>query len=234
MYNRILSLLGFIISICSIVFLFKLRGDSKLDTFKQPFEVGEKGKLFNSQNISSITSSEFAIKCELYQEAIMSSKVDKLGYVFNLNVDNIHRRTTQLVIIFALQILFIVLLIVLIVLIAKTESLMAIFILTITIIANYALYIANFVITILLVLTFYKGDAHKFVDFLSCKNINVEEFSKYSFAKKLQKDFTIFFILNIVSIFLNYQTSQAAQINNQKGKKKIPEQQLSVEVVVNK
>ena len=113
MYNRILSLLGFIISICSIVFLFKLRGDSKLDTFKQPFEVGEKGKLFNSQNISSITSSEFAIKCELYQEAIMSSKVDKLGYVFNLNVENIHRRTTQLVIIFALQILFIVLLIVL-------------------------------------------------------------------------------------------------------------------------
>ena len=234
MYNRILSLLGFIISICSIVFLFKLRADSKLDTFKQPFEIGEKEKLFNSQNISSITSSEFGIKCELYQEAIMSSKVDKLGLVFNLNVENIHKRTTQLVIIFALQILFIVLLIVLLVLIAKTESLMAIFLLTITIIGNYALYIANFVITILLVLAFYKGDAHKFVDFLSCKNINTEEFSKYSFAKKLQKDFTIFFILNIVSIFLNYQTSQAAQINNQKGKKKMPEQQPSVEVVVNK
>ena len=234
MYNRILSLLGFIISICSIVFLFKLRADSKLDTFKQPFEIGEKEKLFNSQNISSITSSEFGIKCELYQEAIMSSKVDKLGLVFNLNVENIHKRTTQLVIIFALQILFIVLLIVLLVLIAKTESLMAIFLLTITIIGNYALYIANFVITILLVLAFYKGDAHKFVDFLSCKNINTKEFSKYSFAKKLQKDFTIFFILNIVSIFLNYQTSQAAQINNQKGKKKMPEQQPSVEVVVNK
>ena len=234
MYNRILSLLGFIISICSIVFLFKLRADSKLDTFKQPFEIGEKEKLFNSQNISSITSSEFGIKCELYQEAIMSSKVDKLGLVFNLNVENIHKRTTQLVIIFALQILFIVLLIILLVLIAKTESLMAIFLLTITIIGNYALYIANFVITILLVLAFYKGDAHKFVDFLSCKNINTEEFSKYSFAKKLQKDFTIFFILNIVSIFLNYQTSQAAQINNQKGKKKMPEQQPSVEVVVNK
>ena len=164
----------------------------------------------------------------------MSSKVDKLGLVFNLNVENIHKRTTQLVIIFSLQILFIVLLIVLLVLIAKTESLMAIFLLTITIIGNYALYIANFVITILLVLAFYKGDAHKFVDFLSCKNINTEEFSKYSFAKKLQKDFTIFFILNIVSIFLNYQTSQAAQINNQKGKKKMPEQQPSVEVVVNK
>ena len=234
MYNRFISLIGFIISICSIVYLFKLRADTKEDIFKQPFKIGQKEKLFHSQNISSITSSEFGIKCELYQEAIMSPKVDKLGYVFDLNIENIHKRTTQLVIIFVLLILFIFLLIVILILIAKTESLMYIFLLSITIIANYALYIANFVITILLILAFYKGDAHNFVEFLSCKNINTEEFNKYSFAKELQKDFTIFFILNIVSIFLNYQTSQAAQINKQKEKKRIPEQQPSVEVVVNK
>ena len=220
MLKSILSILGFILSICSIVFLFKLRADTKLDTFKQPFEIGLKEKLFNSQNISSITSSEFGIKCELYQQAIMNSKVDKLGIIFNLNVQSIHSRTTQLIIIFFLEIAFIFLPIIMLYYFSKKRHFFAVFLIFLKLLLNYALYITNFVLTILLVLSFFKGDTNKFIDFLSCKNVNKEELDNYLFAKKLQRDFIIFIILNIVSSFLNYTSSRSVQDSNQQRNKK--------------
>ena len=216
MINKVLTILGFILSICSLVFLFKLRADTKLDTFKQPFETGSKEKFFISQNISSNTTSEFGIKCELYEQAIMNSKVDKLGLIFNLNVAPIHSRTTQLIIIFFLQIAFIFLPIIMLYYFSKKRHFLAVFLIVITLVINYALYIANFVITVLLVLSYFKGDTNRYIDFLSCKNVNKGEFDDYSFAKKLRRDFIVFIILNIVCSFLNYTSSgRNAQETNQ-------------------
>jgi len=239
MLKNILAILGFILSICSIVFLFKLRADTKLDTFKQPFETGLKEKFFIAQNISSNITSEFGIKCELYEQAIMNSKVDKLGLIFNLNVEPIHTRTTQLIIIFFLQIAFIFLPIIMLYYFSKKRHFLAVFLIVITLALNYALYIANFVITVLLVLSFFKGDTNKYIDFLTCKNVNKEEFGNYSFAKKLQRDFVIFIILNIVCSFLNYTSSgrnaqETNQQRNQKNKNKEANDVPAVEMNISK
>ena len=109
----------------------------------------------------------------------------------------------------------------------------------ISLLANYALYIANFIITVLLVLSFYKGDTYRFLDFLSCKNVNKDEFGDYLYARKIKNDFIIFIILDIISSLINYQSNQFNPTNTQPRKKKIqgeqaPSEQPSIVVVDNK
>ena len=239
MCTKIIPLFGLAISICSIVYLFKVRSDTKNDLFQQPFELGKKEKLFFQMNSSSIALTEKLIKCELYQEAIMNPKVNKLGLVFNLNIEKIHKRTTQLIIVFFLVVLFIFLPFLMIYLYSKTRSLFMIVLTYIALLANYALYIANFVITVLLVLAFYKGDTYRFLDFLSCKNVNKDEFDDYLYARKIKNDFIIFIILNIVSSVINYQSNQFNPTNAQPRRKKLqgeqaPSEQPSIVVVDNK
>ena len=80
MLTKFSSLLGLYISISALVYLIKIRSDIKFDTFQEPFLVGQKDKLFTFY--SNITSANIGIKCELYEEAILNPKVNKLGDVF--------------------------------------------------------------------------------------------------------------------------------------------------------
>ena len=224
MCSRIIPLFGFIISICSIVYLFKLRSDTKEDLFQQQIEIGKKEKFFYQMNLSSIALTDKLIKCELYQEAIMNPKVNKLGVIFNLNIENIHKRATQLIIIFILvfghhillflSLVFLFLPLLILYLYAKTKSAVIFVLAYIILLANFVLYFVNFIITIFLVVDFYKGDTYRFLDFLECKNVNKDELNNYLFAKKLKNDFIIFIILNIVSSMMNYKSNEFAPSNN--------------------
>ena len=213
MYEKIKATVGFIISICALVYLFKIRMDTKVDTFKQPLETGKKEQLFYSSNTTS--SQDYGIKCELYQNAIMYSKVTKLEDVFNLNIESIHTKSTWLLLIFLFSISFLLLTLISILFLDKSNSLCALCLTCLTILVNVGLYIANIVIFIFLLLAFYNGDTHRFNEFLSCRNVNKNEFNDYLYAEKLNKDFNIFVILNIISLFINYQKAKSTQSNNE-------------------
>ena len=97
-------LCGLFISIGALVYLIKIRSDTKVDTFQQPFQPGQKDKLFTFY--SNITSANIGIKCELYERAILNPKVKKLGDVFYLNIESIHTRSTQLLILYVVLIVY--------------------------------------------------------------------------------------------------------------------------------
>ena len=103
MANKFLSVFGLGLSIATLVYLFNIRSDTQIDTFQQPFQPGQKDKLFTFY--SNITSSNIGIKCELYERAIMNPKVKKLGDVFYLNIESIHTKSTQLLILYIVVII---------------------------------------------------------------------------------------------------------------------------------
>ena len=205
-------ILTLLISIGAFVYLFKLRSDTKVDTFQQPFQPGQKEKLFTFY--SNTTSANIGIKCELYERAILNPKVNKLGDVFYLNIENIHSKINQILILYVVMIVVLFLSVLSMYFLEVTESVGALCFAFLMIFGNFALLILNFVLSVLMVLSFYKGDTHKFNEFLSCSNVNREEFGNYLFAEKLNKDFKIFIILNLICLFMAYNS------NKNKNKKK--------------
>ena len=216
MANKFLSVFGLGLSIATLVYLFNIRSDTQIDTFQQPFQPGQKDKLFTF--FSNITSADIGIKCELYEEAILSPKVKKLGDVFYLNIESIHTKSTQLLILYIVVIIALFLTILSMYCLEATQSFGALCFACLIILGNFALLILNFVLSVLMVLSFYKGDTHRFIEYLSCANVNREEFGNYLFAEKLNKDFKIFIILNLISLFLNYNSSRDQKINENKEK----------------
>ena len=221
MLNKILSLFSLFISICAFVYLFNIRNDTKIDTFQQPFEPGKKDKFFLF--FSNITSADIGIKCELNENSILYSGVNKLGDVFYLNIESIHTKSTQLLIILTLTIIFLVLSILGIYFISPTKYIFAVFFYSILVLINLALFICNLIITALLILDFYKGDTQNFIEYLNCANVNREEFSKYFFAEKLNKDFKVFIVLNFIGLFINYNLIRKRRNNEQEqsGQRKV-------------
>ena len=216
MANKFLSVLGLGLSIATLVYLFNIRADTQVDTFQQPFQPGQKDKLYTF--FSNITSADIGIKCELYEEAILSPKVKKLGDVFYLNIESIHTKSTQLLILYIVVIIALFLTILSMYCLEATQSFGALCFACLIILGNFALLILNFVLSVLMVLSFYKGDTHRFIEYLSCANVNREEFGNYLFAEKLNKDFKIFIILNLISLFLNYNSNRDKKITENKEK----------------
>ncbi len=216
MANKFLSVFGLGLSIATLVYLFNIRSDTQIDTFQQPFQPGQKDKLFTF--FSNITSADIGIKCELYEEAILSPKVKKLGDVFYLNIESIHTKSTQLLILYIVVIIALFLTILSMYCLEATQSFGALCFACLIILGNFAILILNFVLSVLMVLSFYKGDTHRFIEYLSCANVNREEFGNYLFAEKLNKDFKIFIILNLISLFLNYNSNRDKKITENKEK----------------
>ena len=211
-------LCGLFISIGAFVYLIKIRSDTKVDAFQQPFQPGQKDKLFTFY--SNITSANIGIKCELYERAILNPKVNKLGDVFYLNIESIHSKINQILILYIVMIVVLFLTVLSMYCLEVTESFGALCFAFIMIFGNFALLILNFVLSVLMVLSFYKGDTHKFIEFLSCANVNREEFGNYLFAEKLNKDFKIFIILHLISLFLNYNSNRNKNKNKKKNERK--------------
>ena len=146
----------------------------------------------------------------------MNPKVTKLGDFFELNIEKIHSRANILLLLFILMIVFLFLTFFSLFLYSKTKSLWFICLSCIVTLGNIFLVVFNFIFTILLLVAYYNGDTYRFVEFLSCKNVNREEFGNYLFAEKLKKDFTIFVILNIINLIMNSRVNSSTKTNNQK------------------
>ena len=176
------------------IYLYK---DTKKDIFQKPFEEGEKEELF----ILDLNTTIIDRKCELNEYVIMNPSAEKLGDVFDLNINSIHKDIIILliinIIIFITTILFLILFY-----ICRNKEKTIIFLTFFYAILIFALSICHIVFIIRAIFSFYTGDTYRFVKFLSCPNANKEGFNKYLYAEKLYKDFKFFIIINIVSFFL--------------------------------
>ena len=230
--NTFVSFIGLVISICVLVYLFKIRSDTKEDLFQQPIDPALKGKFFYSTNTTpAINPAEVGIKCELYQEVIMNPKVTKLGDFFNLNIESIHSKANMLLLIGILAIIMLLLTIVALFFLEQTKSLLFIFLTCILSLGNVALIICNLVVSILFFLSYYNGDTYRFVEFLSCKNVNKSEFGNYLFAEKLKTHFTVFVVLNIINLYMNSKVNTTANSNNQQQQQNNAQQEEVVRTI---
>ena len=211
------SLIGLVFSILSLVYLFKIRSDTNNNIFQQIIEPSMKEKFFYSINTTpAVNPAEVSIKCELYQNAIMNPKLTKLGDLFDLNIEDIHSKANLLLLFAILAIISMLLTVFSLVLLEKIQSYFYICLIIILAFGIMVLGFSNLVLTILFFFSFYNGDTNKFVEFLSCKNVNRNEFSDYLFAEKLKKDFTIFVIFNIINSLINSKMNQNKNSNRQK------------------
>ena len=209
--------IGLLISIIAMIYLFKIRSDTNNNIFQQIIEPSMKEKFFYSINTTpAVNPSEVSIKCELYQNAIMNPKLTKLGDLFDLNIEDIHSKANLLLLFAILAIISMLLTVFSLVLLEKMQSYFYICLIIILAFGIMVLGFSNLVLTILFFFSFYNGDTNKFVEFLSCKNVNRNEFSDYLFAEKLKKDFTIFVIFNIINSLINSKMNQNKNSNRQK------------------
>ena len=209
--------IGLLISIIAMIYLFKIRSDTNNNIFQQIIEPSMKEKFFYSINTTpAVNPAEVSIKCELYQNAIMNPKLTKLGDLFDLNIEDIHSKANLLLLFAILAIISMLLTIFSLVLLEKIQSYFYICLIIILAFGIMVLGFSNLVLTILFFFSFYNGDTNKFVEFLSCKNVNRNEFSDYLFAEKLKKDFTIFVIFNIINSLINSKMNQNKNSNRQK------------------
>ena len=209
--------IGLLISIIAMIYLFKIRSDTNNNIFQQTIEPSMKEKFFYSTNtIPAVNPAEVSIKCELYQNAIMNPKLTKLGDLFDLNIEDIHSKANLLLLFAILAIISMLLTVFSLVLLEKIQSYFYICLIIILAFGIMVLGFSNLVLTILFFFSFYNGDTNKFVEFLSCKNVNRNEFSDYLFAEKLKKDFTIFVIFNIINSLINSKMNENKNSNRQK------------------
>ena len=209
--------IGLLISIIAMIYLFKIRSDTNNNIFQQTIEPSMKEKFFYSINTTpAVNPAEVSIKCELYQNAIMNPKLTKLGDLFDLNIEDIHSKANLLLLFAILAIISMLLTVFSLVLLEKMQSYFYICLIIILAFGIMVLGFSNLVLTILFFFSFYNGDTNKFVEFLSCKNVNRNEFSDYLFAEKLKKDFTIFVIFNIINSLINSKMNQNKNSNRQK------------------
>ena len=200
-----------------MIYLFKIRSDTNNNIFQQIIEPSMKEKFFYSINTTpAVNPAEVSIKCELYQNAIMNPKLTKLGDLFDLNIEDIHSKANLLLLFAILAIISMLLTVFSLVLLEKMQSYFYICLIIILAFGIMVLGFSNLVLTILFFFSFYNGDTNKFVEFLSCKNVNRNEFSDYLFAEKLKKDFTIFVIFNIINSLINSKMNQNKNSNRQK------------------
>ena len=209
--------IGLLISIIAMIYLFKILSDTNNNIFQQIIEPSMKEKFFYSINTTpAVNPAEVSIKCELYQNAIMNPKLTKLGDLFDLNIEDIHSKANLLLLFAILAIISMLLTVFSLVLLEKIQSYFYICLIIILAFGIMVLGFSNLVLTILFFFSFYNGDTNKFVEFLSCKNVNRNEFSDYLFAEKLKKDFTIFVIFNIINSLINSKMNQNKNSNRQK------------------
>ena len=196
MFNLFTGLIGLILNIIGLIYFFFIISDTKKDLIQKPFEVGEKDSFFKSDLNDKIIDR----KCELTQYLINNPKVEKLGDAFDLNMKSIH---STIVIIAIINASLIVIYIVSNILIIYSEKEKALALFFIVGFLALALSICHLIFSIRLILSFYTGDTHRFIKFLSCENVNKDSFNKYLYVEKFEKDFKFFIIINIITQFID-------------------------------
>ena len=206
MCKGLLNIINTIATIIAFVYLFKIYNDTKIDVFQKNIEIGEKENYFidPAQNPNQLL--KYEPKCQAYEKMIMNPTTQKLGDVFKINMETINRRIFFILIVNILIIaffLFIILEGILLFILPGIAACFAIVLVPFSIALFVGLILSN-IIFIVLIYSYYSSDTNAYNDFLTCKNVNYDGFSKYRVIEKFKYDFKIFMIFNIVSMLLSF------------------------------
>ena len=204
-FKEIINYFSICFWILQLYMLLQLYSYSKLDTFQYKLQPREKENFFIEPNDNNVVLTN-DYNCMLYQDLILDKKTDKLGDVFNLNLEQIHHRLTVLLVTTILTISFLIILILIIFVIKFIPSIInscSFLILLISIM----MFICNFIILIyffLFISAFYHGDINNYIEFLTCNNVNYLSFSRYRNIEFLKSHFKAYIIVLAISLLLSY------------------------------
>jgi len=153
-------------------------------------------------------------QCKNYETQIKAGD-KKLNEIFKLNISGIHEMVLGLLILiiisFGVLILFFVLSCGAIcgsICCGESAILILVPCIPVMIIVAFGSGITNLVLFIILCVRYYGGDTRTYVEFLECKNVNRAKFSeKFKDIEELKSDFTVFMVLHIIYLVLNFLTS---------------------------
>jgi hypothetical protein len=201
MCKRIRSILNFSLLLAVIVLVFLIRSDTSKNYFNEQLTQEEKNIFFyNTETNPLLQPSEIGIKCQMYQNIIMDERVTKLGDVFNLNIELIHDKTTALLILWISCLIFTIFCMICFFANIRTQNVTIICLSCCMLIGSFIFAIANFILLYKLILAFYYSDMNQFVQFLKCRNVVREGFSKYLYIEDLHYHIALFILCSIVQM----------------------------------
>ena len=201
MCKHIRSILNFSLLLAVIVLVFLIRSDTSKNYFNEQLTQEEKNIFFyNSETNPLLQPSEIGIKCQMYQNIILDERVTKLGDVFNLNIELIHDKTTALLILWISCLIFTIFCMICFFANIRTQNVTIICLSCCMLIGSFIFAIANFILLYKLILAFYYSDMNQFVQFLKCRNVVREGFSKYLYIEDLHYHIALFILCSIVQM----------------------------------
>ena len=201
MCKRIRSILNFSLLLAVIVLVFVIRSDTSKNYFNEQLTQEEKNIFFyNTETNPLLQPSEIGIKCQMYQNIILDERVTKLGDVFNLNIELIHDKTTALLILWISCLIFTIFCMICFFANIRTQNVTIICLSCCMLIGSFIFAIANFILLYKLILAFYYSDMNQFVQFLKCRNVVREGFSKYLYIEDLHYHIALFILCSIVQM----------------------------------
>ena len=201
MCKRIRSILNFSLLLAVIVLVFLIRSDTSKNYFNEQLTQEEKNIFFyNTETNPLLQPSEIGIKCQMYQNIILDERVTKLGDVFNLNIELIHDKTTALLILWISCLIFTIFCMICFFANIRTKNVTIICLSCCMLIGSFIFAIANFILLYKLILAFYYSDMNQFVQFLKCRNVVREGFSKYLYIEDLHYHIALFILCSIVQM----------------------------------
>ena len=217
MCKRIRSILNFSLLLAVIVLVFLIRSDTSKNYFNEQLTQEEKNIFFyNSETNPLLQPSEIGIKCQMYQNIIMDKRVTTLGDVFNLNIELIHDKTTALLILWISCLIFTIFCMICFFANIRTQNVTIICLSCCMLIGSFIFAIANFILLYKLILAFYYSDMNQFVQFLKCRNVVREGFSKYLYIEDLHYHIALFILCSIVQ--MGMQLSNNNNDENRRGR----------------
>ena len=201
MCKRIRSILNFSLLLAVIVLVFLIRSDTSKNYFNEQLTQEEKNIFFyNTETNPLLQPSEIGIKCQMYQNIILDERVTKLGDVFNLNIELIHDKTTALLILWISCLIFTIFCMICFFANIRTQNVTIICLSCCMLIGSFIFAIANFILLYKLILAFYYSDMNQFVQFLKCRNVVREGFSRYLYIEDLHYHIALFILCSIVQM----------------------------------
>ena len=201
MCQYIRTILNIYLSLAVFFFVSLIRSKTSKNYFNEQLTQEEKNKFFyGTETNPLIQPAEIGIKCQIYQNIIMDEKVTKLGDVFNLNIELIHDKTTALLILWISCLIFTIFCMICFFANIRTQNVTIICLSCCMLIGSFIFAIANFILLYKLILAFYYSDMNQFVQFLKCRNVVREGFSKYLYIEDLHYHIALFILCSIVQM----------------------------------
>ena len=221
MFGKLLLffIIRLLISIASFHFLHEIYINTVIDPFHYSFGYEEKKKLFKGKDTNQLNVNS---RCKAYEESIMNTRTEKLGDIFELKYGQLFSCSYFLIAFLMYDIFRLSLGIISIILFNIYNRFhICIFLLSIIIkiqkdvlrILDFV-YFINIFFFIYAIYSFYSGDTNDYYNFLFCKNINYDEFDKYSVVVDVKFDFRYYMILQIISTIGLCTTSTLINRNN--------------------